>query len=74
MQHGNLEMGNIAPQDISKQIPHCSIETPAYPFCDADQFKKEFSTVVGQQLKKMPSDQLGIHILCPTYFGARLLA
>jgi TRAP-type C4-dicarboxylate transport system substrate-binding protein len=26
---------------------------------------------VGQQLKKMASDKLGIHILGPTYFGAR---
>jgi tripartite ATP-independent transporter DctP family solute receptor len=71
MQRGNLEMGNIAPQDISNQIPAWSIVTSAYLFRDADHLKKVFAGDVGQQLKKMASDQLGIHILGPTYFGAR---
>jgi TRAP-type transport system periplasmic protein len=71
MQRGNLEMGNIAPQDISNQIPEWSIVTSAYLFRDADHLKKVFASDVGQQLKKMASDQLGIHILGPTYFGAR---
>lgn len=71
MQRGNLEMGNIAPQDISNQIPEWSIVTSAYLFRDADHLKKVFSSDIGQQLKKMASDKLGIHILGPTYFGAR---
>jgi tripartite ATP-independent transporter DctP family solute receptor len=71
MQRGNLEMGNIAPQDISNQIPAWSIVTSAYLFRDADHLKKVFAGDVGQQLKKMAADQLGIHILGPTYFGAR---
>ncbi len=71
MQRGNLEMGNIAPQDISNQIPEWSIVTSAYLFRDADHLKKVFASDVGQQLKKLASDKLGIHILGPTYFGAR---
>jgi len=71
MQRGNLEMGNIAPQDISNQIPAWSIVTSAYLFRDAGHLKKVFASDVGQQLKKMASDQLGVHILGPTYFGAR---
>ena len=71
MQRGNLEMGNIAPQDISNQIPEWSIVTSAYLFRDADHLKKVFAGDVGQQLKKMASEKLGIHILGPTYFGAR---
>jgi len=71
MQRGNLEMGNIAPQDISNQIPAWSIVTSAYLFRDADHLKKVFASEVGQKLKKMASEQLGIHILGPTYFGAR---
>ncbi len=71
MQRGNLEMGNIAPQDISNQIPEWSIVTSAYLFRDADHLKKVLASDVGQQLKKMASDKLGIHILGPTYFGAR---
>jgi TRAP-type transport system periplasmic protein len=71
MQRGNLEMGNIAPQDISNQIPAWSIVTSAYLFRDADHLKKAFASDVGRDLKKMAADQLGIHILGPTYFGAR---
>jgi TRAP-type C4-dicarboxylate transport system substrate-binding protein len=71
MQRGNLEMGNIAPQDISNQIPAWSIVTSAYLFRDADHLKKVFASDVGEQLRKMASDQLGIHILGPTYFGVR---
>src|SRR5215207_10854925 len=71
LQRGNLEMGNIAPQDISNQIPAWSIFTAGYMFRDADHMKKVFASDVGEQLKKMASDQLGIHILGPTYFGVR---
>ncbi|HSK31474.1 MAG TPA: C4-dicarboxylate ABC transporter, partial [Candidatus Limnocylindria bacterium] len=60
IQRGNLEMGNIAPQDISNQIPAWSIVTSAYLFRDADHLKKVFAGDVGQQLKKTASDQLGI--------------
>jgi tripartite ATP-independent transporter DctP family solute receptor len=71
MQRGNLEMGNIAPQDIASQIPAWSIVTSAYLFRDADHLKKVLASDVGQQLKKMAADQLAIHVLGPTYFGAR---
>src|SRR5687767_15791869 len=41
IQRGNLEMGNIAPQDISKQIPAWSIVTAGYLFRDADHMRSE---------------------------------
>lgn len=71
LQRGNLEMGNIAPQDISKQIPAWSIVTAAYLFRDAGHLKTFFASDLGGELKKMAADQLGIHVLGPTYFGAR---
>lgn len=71
MQRGNLEMANIAPQDISKQIPAWSILTAAYLFRDADHLKKTFDGEVGAEFKKMARDQLGIQILTPVYFGTR---
>jgi TRAP-type C4-dicarboxylate transport system substrate-binding protein len=71
MQRNNLEMGNIAPQDISNQIPAWSIVTSAYLFKDADHLKRVFASDVGRDLKKMAEDQLNIRILGPTYFGAR---
>jgi len=71
LQRGNLEMGNIAPQDISKQIPAWSILTAAYLFRDADHLAKFFASPAGAEMKKMTEDQLGVRILGPTYFGAR---
>jgi TRAP-type C4-dicarboxylate transport system substrate-binding protein len=71
LQRGNLEMGNIAPQDISKQIPAWSIVTAAYLFRDAAHVKTFFDSDLGGELKKMSEDQLGVRVLGPTYFGAR---
>lgn len=71
LQRGNLEMGNIAPQDISNQIPAWSVLTSAYLFRDADHLRTFFNSDVGTEFKKMAEDQLGLHILGPTYFGAR---
>jgi TRAP-type C4-dicarboxylate transport system substrate-binding protein len=71
LQRGNLEMGNIAPQDISNQIPAWSILTAGYMFRDADHLKKVFESDVGKQMVEMADTQLGIHILGPTYFGVR---
>ncbi|MBJ7578127.1 TRAP transporter substrate-binding protein DctP [Devosia sp. MC532] len=71
LQRGNLEMGNIAPQDISNQIPAWSVLTSAYLFRDANHLRTFFDSDVGAEFKKMAEDQLGIHIIGPTYFGAR---
>jgi tripartite ATP-independent transporter DctP family solute receptor len=71
LQRGNLEMGNIAPQDVSSQLPAWSILTSAYLFRDADHLNKFFASDVGSEMKQMAEDKLGIHILGPTYFGTR---
>jgi TRAP-type transport system periplasmic protein len=71
IQRGNLEMGNIAPQDVSKQIPAWSIVTAGYLFRDAAHMSKFFDSESGGELKKMTEDQLGIKVLGPTYFGVR---
>jgi TRAP-type C4-dicarboxylate transport system substrate-binding protein len=71
MQRGNLEMCNLAPADISKQVPAWSLMTSAYLFRDADHLKKVFKSDVGEEFIKLAKDQLGIQIITPVYFGAR---
>src|SRR5437868_14656860 len=71
LQRGNLEMVNLAPADISKQIPAWSLMTSAYLFRDADHLKKTFKSDVGREFIKMARDQLGIQIITPVYFGSR---
>ncbi|MBO6719448.1 MAG: sialic acid TRAP transporter substrate-binding protein SiaP [Rhizobiaceae bacterium] len=71
LQRGNLEMGNIAPQDISNQIPAWSVLTSAYLFRDADHLRTFFESDAGKEMTQMVEDQLGVKILGPTYFGSR---
>jgi len=71
MQRGNLELCNLAPADISKQIPAWSLMTSAYLFRDVDHLKKTFKSDVGLEFIKMARDQLGIQVLAPCYFGSR---
>jgi TRAP-type C4-dicarboxylate transport system substrate-binding protein len=71
LQRDNLEMGNIAPQDISKQLPAWSILTSAYLFRDANHLNSFFAGDLGAQMKKMVEDQLKVKILGPTFFGTR---
>jgi TRAP-type transport system periplasmic protein len=71
LQRGNLEFCNLAPADISRQIPAWSLMTSAYLFRDSDHLKKTFKSDVGEEFKKLARDQLGLHIVTPVYFGAR---
>jgi TRAP-type C4-dicarboxylate transport system substrate-binding protein len=71
LQRGNLEMGNIAPQDISNQIPAWSILTAGYLFRDAAHLKAFFASDAGAEMKQMTEDQLGVKVIGPTYFGVR---
>jgi TRAP-type C4-dicarboxylate transport system substrate-binding protein len=71
LQRDNLEMSNIAPQDISKQIPAWSILTSAYLFRDVNHLNAFWNGDLGAQYKKQAEDQVKIKILGPTFFGTR---
>ena len=71
LQRGNLEMGNIAPQDVANQVPEFSILTAAYVFRDADHMRAFFASDFGKEMVGRAEAQLGIKILGPTYFGTR---
>jgi TRAP-type transport system periplasmic protein len=71
LQRNNLEMGNIAAQDISNQLSAWSILTSAYLFRDANHLHTFFASDLGTQMKKMVEDQLKVKILGPTFFGTR---
>ncbi|MGC1822490.1 MAG: TRAP transporter substrate-binding protein DctP [Pseudolabrys sp.] len=73
LQRDNLDLCNLAPADISKQIPAWSLLTSAYLFRDADHMKKTFKSDVGREFIKTAKDQLGIQIIIPVYFGSRSL-
>jgi TRAP-type transport system periplasmic protein len=71
LQRDNLDLGNIAPQDIAKQLPAWSILTSAYLFRDANHLNAFFASSLGADMKKMAEDQLKVKILAPVFFGTR---
>jgi TRAP-type C4-dicarboxylate transport system substrate-binding protein len=71
LQRNNLELGNIAPQDISNQLAPWSILTSAYLFRDANHLNTFFASDLGAQMKKMVEDEVKVKILGPTFFGTR---
>ena len=71
LQRDNLEMGNIAPQDISKQVPAWTLLTSAYLFRDANHLAGFWAGDLGAQFKKQAEDQVKIKVLGPTFFGTR---
>jgi TRAP-type transport system periplasmic protein len=71
LQRDNLEIGNVAPQDISKQIPAWSILTSAYLFRDANHVNAFFASDLANEMKQMAEEQLKVKILAPTFFGTR---
>ena len=71
LQRDNLEMGNIGPQDIAKQLPAWSLLTSAYLFRDANHLNTFFASDLGTQMKKMVEDEVKVKVLGPTFFGTR---
>ncbi len=71
LQRDNLELGNIAPQDISKQMPEWSILTSAYLFRDANHLNRFWSSELGAEFKKQAEDKAKVKVLAPTFFGTR---
>jgi tripartite ATP-independent transporter DctP family solute receptor len=71
LQRDNLDMGNIGPQDISKQVPSWSLLASAYLFRDANHLNTFFASELGAQMKKTVEDRLKVKILGPTFFGTR---
>src|SRR5687767_10987064 len=71
LQRDNLEIGNIAPQDISKQLPAWTILTSAYLFRDANHLLAFFASPPGTEMKQMAEEQLKIKLLAPVFFGTR---
>jgi TRAP-type C4-dicarboxylate transport system substrate-binding protein len=71
LQRNNLDLCNLAPADISKQIPAWSLLTSAFLFRDANHMVKTFKSDIGKEFIKMAKDKLGIQIITPVYFGSR---
>lgn len=71
LQRNNLELANISPSDVAKQVPAWSILTAAYGFRDAHHVLAFFRSEPGMQMVRQAEDQLKVKILGPVYYGTR---
>jgi len=71
MERGNLEMCNLAPADIAKQVPAWTLMTSAYLFRDVEHLEKTYKSAPGKEMIKLAKDKLGVQVITPVYFGTR---
>jgi tripartite ATP-independent transporter DctP family solute receptor len=73
IQRGNLDMANIASQDVMNQVPSMGMLMVPYLIRDLDHLRKLWSSDVGAELNKMLEDKMGLRILANPYIGTRHL-
>ena len=71
MARGNLESGEIVPQDIAKTLPEYSIFTAPYLFRDVAHMNKVFNGDIGREMNKEVADKMGVTVLSTYYLGTR---
>jgi TRAP-type transport system periplasmic protein len=73
IQRGNLDMANIASQDVMNQVPSMSMLMVPYLIRDLAHLRKLWSSDVGAELNKMLDEKMGLRILANPYIGTRHL-
>jgi tripartite ATP-independent transporter DctP family solute receptor len=73
MQRGNLEVGLISAQDISRQLPEWSIFTAGYLLRDVPHQKAVFYGPIGDELFRKVASEMDVEILAVSYLGTRQL-
>ncbi|MFN0182655.1 MAG: TRAP transporter substrate-binding protein DctP [Aquabacterium sp.] len=71
IQRGNLDMANIASQDVMNQVPSMSMLMVPYLIRDLAHLRKLWSSDVGQELNKLLDEKMGLRILSNPYIGTR---
>ncbi|MCD7059585.1 TRAP transporter substrate-binding protein DctP [Pelagibacterium xiamenense] len=71
IQRGNLQMALLPPSDLAQQAPEFSILSAAYLVRDAEHLESIFASEVGDTLRQIARDELGVEILAPAYYGTR---
>ncbi len=71
MARGNLESGEIVPQDIAKTMPEYSIFTAPYLFRDTAHMNNVFNGDIGREMYKEVVEKMGVTVLSTYYLGTR---
>lgn len=71
IQRGNIQMAGLPPSDLAQQAPEFDILGAAYVVRDQKHLKAIFNSAVGEQLKAIAREKLGVEILGTFYYGTR---
>ncbi|MBR9764061.1 MAG: C4-dicarboxylate ABC transporter [Rhodobacteraceae bacterium] len=71
LQRGNIQMAGLPPSDLAQQAPEFDILGAAYVVRDQPHLKAIFASEVGEQLKQIAREKLGVEILGTFYYGTR---
>lgn len=71
IQRGNIHMAGLPPSDLAQQAPEFDILGAAYVVRDQQHLKAIFNSPVGDQLKAIARDKLGVEIIGTFYYGTR---
>lgn len=71
IQRGNIDMAGLPPSDLAQQAPEFDILGAAYVVRDQPHLKAIFNSEVGDQLRQIARDKLGVVILGTFYYGMR---
>ena len=71
IQRGNLDMANIASQDVMNQVPTMGLLMVPYLVRDVDHLRKLWASDVGRELNKLLDETMGLRILANPYIGTR---
>ena len=71
IQRGNIDMAGLPPSDLAQQVPEFDILGAAYVVRDQPHLKAIFGSEVGDQLRQIARDKLGVVILGTFYYGMR---
>jgi TRAP-type transport system periplasmic protein len=73
IQRANLDMANIASQDVMNQIPTFGLLMVPYLIRDLAHLRRLWASDVGRDLNKMLDEKMGLRILANPYIGTRHL-
>jgi TRAP-type transport system periplasmic protein len=73
IQRGNLDMANIASQDVMNQIPTFGLLMVPYLIRDLAHLRRLWASDVGRDLNRMLDEKMGLRIGANPYIGTRHL-
>lgn len=71
LQRGNIHMAGLPPSDLAQQAPEFDILGAAYVVRDAAHLNAIFDSAVGDELKAIAREKLGVEIIGTFYYGTR---